>query len=133
MVCDRYYYSGMVYSVAKHLPDLGFNWARGPEIGLPRPDLVIFLDLDPEEAKKRGGYGDEKYERIEMQRKVREGFHALSRGGEEESEDMVIIDAGSTVDVVSKQVVEVVRLRIPVIMPELRKVKEWTRPNHHAI
>lgn len=118
----------MVYSVAKSLLTLGFKWARAPEVGLPRPDLVIFLDLDPEEAKKRGGYGDEKYEKIEMQRKVREGFYALSSGGEEESEDMVIIDAGSTVEEVAKQAVEATRLRIPVIMPELRKVKEWRRP-----
>ena len=128
IVCDRYYYSGMVYSVAKSLPNLGFKWARASEIGLPRPDLIIFLDLNPEEAEKRGGYGDEKYEKLEMQLKVREGFHRLSAGGEEEAEDMVIIDAGSTIEQVHEQVVDVARLRVPVICPKLRTVKEWRRP-----
>ncbi|TVY86163.1 Thymidylate kinase, partial [Lachnellula willkommii] len=54
LICDRYYYSGIVYSAAKHLPSLSLAWARQPEVGLPRPDRVVFLDLDPEAAAKRG-------------------------------------------------------------------------------
>src|SRR4051812_27675863 len=46
IICDRYYYSGIVYSAAKRNPTLSLDWARAPEVGLPRPDLVIFLDLD---------------------------------------------------------------------------------------
>ena len=117
----------MVYSVAKSLPDLPFRWARGPEVGLPRPDLVIFLDLDPEEAKIRGGYGDEKYEKLEMQQKVRSCFKFLKEIGEEESEDMIVIDAGKCVEEVHEEIIRAVsdgsvggRQR-----GELRKVGEW--------
>ncbi|VBB74972.1 Putative thymidylate kinase [Podospora comata] len=80
VICDRYYYSGIVYSAAKHNPLLPLSWARSPEVGLPRPDLVLFLDLDELEAKKRGGWGGEVYEKAEMQRRVRELFWGLSLG-----------------------------------------------------
>ncbi|WPJ61065.1 hypothetical protein SMAC4_09145 [Sordaria macrospora] len=80
LILDRYYYSGIVYSAAKQNPSLSLSWARAPEIGLPRPDLVLFLDLDEEQARLRGGWGDELYERAEMQRRVRELFWGLSMG-----------------------------------------------------
>ncbi|KAH6623920.1 thymidylate kinase-domain-containing protein [Chaetomium tenue] len=69
VLCDRYYHSGIVYSSAKQNPSLTLPWARGPEIGLPRPDLVLFLDLDEGQARARGGWGGEAYERAEMQRR----------------------------------------------------------------
>ncbi|EAQ82960.1 hypothetical protein CHGG_10778 [Chaetomium globosum CBS 148.51] len=69
VLCDRYYHSGIVYSSAKQNPSLTLPWARGPEIGLPRPDLVLFLDLDENQARARGGWGGEAYERAEMQRR----------------------------------------------------------------
>ncbi|KAL2159049.1 hypothetical protein VTH06DRAFT_2808 [Thermothelomyces fergusii] len=80
VLCDRYYYSGIVYSAAKQNPTLTLCWARAPEVGLPRPDLVLFLDLDENQAKARGGWGAEAYEKAEMQRRVRELFWGLSLG-----------------------------------------------------
>ncbi|KAK5655667.1 hypothetical protein OQA88_5600 [Cercophora sp. LCS_1] len=80
VLCDRYYYSGIVYSAAKQNPSLTLPWARAPEVGLPRPDLVLFLDLDEAQAKARGGWGGEVYEKGEMQRRVRELFWGLSMG-----------------------------------------------------
>ena len=74
IVCDRYVYSGMVYSTAKGNKELGLEWAKSPDVGLPRPDLVVFLDLEPEEAERRGGWGEEKYEKQEMQLRVRKLF-----------------------------------------------------------
>lgn len=40
-------------------------------------DLVCFLDVSPEEAAKRGGFGKERYETTEFQAKVRENYNAL--------------------------------------------------------
>ncbi|KAL2196616.1 thymidylate kinase-domain-containing protein [Corynascus similis CBS 632.67] len=80
VVCDRYYHSGVVYSAAKQNPSLTLSWARAPEVGLPRPDLVLFLDLDENQARARGGWGGEAYEKAEMQRRVRELFWGLSLG-----------------------------------------------------
>lgn len=35
--------------------------------GMPAPDVVIYLDMAPEAAARRGQYGEEKYENIAMQ------------------------------------------------------------------
>lgn len=45
-----------------------------PDTSLPSPDLTLFLSLSAAAAAKRGGYGEERYEKEEMQRKVREAF-----------------------------------------------------------
>jgi dTMP kinase len=99
IVCDRYYYSGMVYSAAKHNPSLSLDWARAPEVGLPKPDTVIFLDLEPEEAENRGGYGDEKYEKKEMQQRVRELFFTFES-------DMKVVNAGESLEIVGDRIWE---------------------------
>ncbi|KFY50165.1 hypothetical protein V496_09526 [Pseudogymnoascus sp. VKM F-4515 (FW-2607)] len=131
VICDRYYYSGVVYSAAKSNPQLSLPWAREPEVGLPRPDLVVFLDLEPEVAEERGGYGDEKYEKREMQEKVRKLFHALNDSEEEEASDMVIYDAGKSVEEVTKNILQSVSSVAQAVKqglhPELRKVGKWKR------
>lgn len=92
LVVDRYSYSGVVYSAAKSNPELDLKWAWQSEVGLPKPDLLIFLDVSPEDAAGRGGFGAEVYENTEMQKSVRRLFHILFTepfvGG------AVVIDAG---------------------------------------
>ena len=63
--------SGTAFSHAKGLPH---TWCRASDISLPAPDLTLFLDISPEMARERGGYGRERYEKEEMQKKVREVF-----------------------------------------------------------
>ncbi|KAF7884861.1 hypothetical protein EAF00_010679 [Botryotinia globosa] len=117
IVCDRYYYSGMIYTSSKYSNDspnhLSLEWCKNPEIGLPMPDRVIFLDLEPEEAEKRGGYGDEKYETREMQRRVRNGFLTLQGsalpGFEHERRIMKAIDAGNGLDEVAEKIWDAVK------------------------
>ncbi|GAA0140119.1 nucleotide kinase [Lithospermum erythrorhizon] len=67
LIVDRYSYSGVAFSSAK---GLDIEWCKAPDIGLLAPDLVIYLDISPEEAAKRGGYGGERYEQREFQKKV---------------------------------------------------------------
>lgn len=94
----------MIYSAAKQNSALPLEWARGPDVGLPRPDVVIFLDLDPEEAENRGGYGNEKYEKKVMQERVRELFLGLRSIGEEEAVDMKVIEAGHPIEKVAGKI-----------------------------
>ena len=63
VVCDRYAYSGVVYSAAKGLE---FDWCLGADRGLLRPDLVFFMDVNAEQISKRAGFGDERFERTEF-------------------------------------------------------------------
>lgn len=100
VIVDRYSYSGAVYSAAKENQSLSLEWAWQPEIGLPSPDLCIFLCISAEDAAKRGGFGAERYETGTMQGRVRElfefMFNQVSR-----SSPVRIIDAGRPMSEVS--------------------------------
>lgn len=74
LICDRYVYSGIAFSAAK---GLDLKWCAMPDCGLPEPDMVIFLDVSEPVAEARGGFGNERYEKREIQRKVREVFSIL--------------------------------------------------------
>lgn len=67
IILDRYVYSGASYSTAK---GLDFDWCMGPDKGLPRPDVTIFLKFENSENSNRSGFGDERYEVVEFQEKV---------------------------------------------------------------
>ncbi|KAF1918823.1 thymidylate kinase-domain-containing protein [Ampelomyces quisqualis] len=126
VIIDRYYYSGCVYSAAKHNPAMSLEWCRKPDVGLPRPDMCVFLDINAEDAAKRGGYGTEKYEKKEMQDRVRELFETLM--GRKEGEDFVRIDAGKNLEEVQARVQEEVNSCIEHIDRDnlpLRVVEEW--------
>lgn len=107
VVIDRYYYSGCVYSAAKNNPTLSLTWARHPEVGLPRPDVCLFLDISAQQAAERGGFGGERYEISAMQTRVRELFNEIRTAGTEK-DDFVTIDAGRSVEDVAEDVVKVV-------------------------
>lgn len=115
-------------------PLLSLEWARNPDVNLPRPDVVVFLDLHPDEAVKRGGYGDEAYEKRDFQEIVRAIFKRLKESGQEESEDMVVIDAGGSVEEVSQKIVETVRMKMAAVErgemgKEIRRIEEWPQEN----
>ena len=69
---------------------------------------MIFLDITPEKAKERGGYGEERYEKEEMQKRVREIFHRIGDEtilrGDEVGTRWVTIDAGRDQEAVAKDV-----------------------------
>lgn len=67
IIADRYSYSGVAFSAAKGL-DKG--WCEAQEVGLPAPDAVFYLSLSLDEAAGRGGFGEERYEKRDMQEKV---------------------------------------------------------------
>jgi len=93
LIVDRYSYSGVAFSAAK---GLDLSWCKAPEVGLPAPDLVLYLDIAPEKAAERGGYGGERYEQLDFQRKVAELYTALSDSAWQ------IVDASLSIDSVHK-------------------------------
>lgn len=77
IVCDRYWYSGVAYSAAK---GMDFEWCRTADQHLLQPDLIIYLDCDPEVLSKRANYGQERFEKLEFQKKVAASFATLLEG-----------------------------------------------------
>ena len=87
------------------------EWCRGPDISLPAPDLTFFFDISPEKARERGGYGEERYEKEEIQTRVRTVFNQLLGEANEKGDcgKIVVIDAGRDVDAVGYAVWEEVQ------------------------
>lgn len=71
VVCDRYAFSGVAYTAAK---GFDFEWCQAPDQGLPCPDGVFFMRVDPEVGAARANFGDERYENAEFQTSVRAEF-----------------------------------------------------------
>mmetsp|Transcript_13882 Transcript_13882/g.30131 ORF Transcript_13882/g.30131 Transcript_13882/m.30131 type:complete len:267 (+) Transcript_13882:62-862(+) len=117
VVCDRYAYSGVAFTSAKSSEDrsslsggdLTLGWCMGPDVGLPAPDAVIFLDLDQEEAEKRGGYGGERYEKRDLQIRVRRRFAELQSIDEEQGRvPWHVVDAKRSIGEVKKELASIV-------------------------
>ncbi|XP_046402773.1 thymidylate kinase isoform X2 [Ischnura elegans] len=104
LVVDRYAFSGVAYSAAKDGMDM--EWCRSPDIGLPRPDLVVYLDLDPKSAASRIGYGEERYESRKFQEAVRNNFLKLKESY------WMIVDARKSVDDMHEEIWDRVRKTI---------------------
>ncbi|KAJ3787792.1 P-loop containing nucleoside triphosphate hydrolase protein [Lentinula aff. detonsa] len=121
VLCDRYAFSGIAFSVAKSLPSqsspstalqtpgklppISLHWARAPDAALPSPDLTLFLDVSPEIALTRGGYGEERYEKADMQKRVRSVFREI--GGEVTADagqgKWIVVDAGKDMSTVTEE------------------------------
>ncbi|XP_068667460.1 thymidylate kinase [Aristolochia californica] len=97
LIVDRYSYSGVAFSAAK---GLDIQWCKAPEMGLLAPDLVLYLDIPPEKAAERGGYGVERYEQLDFQRKVAQHYQILR------DETWKIVDACLSTEAVEKQLRE---------------------------
>lgn len=127
VIIDRYYYSGCVYSAAKQNPLMDLAWCRHPEVGLPRPDICLFLSITAEEASKRGGFGNERYEREDLQDRVRELYKQMMQH-EDERADITTIDAGRTLEEVEQSILDIVLRameRVDEQASELRHVQPW--------
>ncbi|XP_022152083.1 thymidylate kinase-like isoform X3 [Momordica charantia] len=99
LIVDRYSYSGVAFSAAK---GLDIEWCKAPEVGLLASDSVLYLDISPENAAERGGYGRERYEQLEFQRKVYQYYQVLH------DSSWKIIDACQTMEDIEKQLQEIV-------------------------
>jgi len=75
VIIDRYAYSGVAFSATK--PGMDLEWCKQPDAGLPKPDLILLLNLSSEAMRARGGFGEERYEKDEIQKKVVDIFMAL--------------------------------------------------------
>jgi dTMP kinase len=95
VILDRYSYSGVAYSHAK---GIDFDWCLSPEKGLPKPDLVFYFKIDNlEEITKRKEYGEEVYENIDFQNKVKQVYEK-----ELLEDSWVIVDALQSIEKVSE-------------------------------
>ncbi|KAH8861536.1 Thymidylate kinase [Schistosoma japonicum] len=80
VVADRYIYSGIAYTAAKLPPTPNWEWCCEMEKGLLEADLVICLTPENlDELNSRNGYGNERYEKDDFQKRVLENYVRLSK------------------------------------------------------
>jgi dTMP kinase len=103
LICDRYAYSGVAFSAAK---GMDVDWCKSCDNGLPAPDVIIYLDMPVEDAAKRGQFGEERYEKVEFQMKVREEFFKL-RAADEGKINWQTIDASRSIQEIQAQIQEI--------------------------
>ncbi|XP_010894738.3 thymidylate kinase isoform X2 [Esox lucius] len=93
LVVDRYAFSGVAFTSAK--PGFTLDWCKNPDVGLPKPDLVMFLNVNPSEAARRGHFGTERYETSVFQRAVQQRFEELMK---DSSVNWQVIDASRNIE-----------------------------------
>ncbi|TMW56220.1 hypothetical protein Poli38472_008868 [Pythium oligandrum] len=99
IVMDRYSFSGVAFSAAK--PGMTIDWCWQPEVGLPKPDTVIFLDIPVEKASKRADFGQERYETTAFQEQVYKNFYEIMAS---ETPAWHVLDATETIEQVHARV-----------------------------
>uniref|UniRef100_A0A672F7J0 Thymidylate kinase n=1 Tax=Salarias fasciatus TaxID=181472 RepID=A0A672F7J0_SALFA len=77
LVVDRYAFSGVAFTSAK--PGFCLDWCMKSDVGLPKLDLVMFLEQSSAEAALRGHFGEERYETSVFQRLVQQKFEPLMK------------------------------------------------------
>lgn len=91
IICSRYTYSGVAYSSAK---GLNYEWCINTEKGLPKPDILFYLDVNTKTSSSRAGYGNEIYENVIFQNNVGKIFQKIVS----EDNDIIVIDGNKSVD-----------------------------------
>lgn len=103
VIIDRYAYSGVAYSYANGLE---FEWCKILDIGLPLPDIIIFINITFDEVKKRKGFGGERYEDQAFLHNVKTGFGQLI------GPTWVLIDGNKSIEDVENDIDVQVRMKL---------------------
>ncbi|EFN73327.1 Thymidylate kinase [Camponotus floridanus] len=75
LIVDRYAASGAVYTAANTGRSL--NWCQQPDLGLPKPDCVMFLKVSKRQQEQRSDWGKERFEHDEFQQRVNANYEKL--------------------------------------------------------
>lgn len=73
------------------------------DVGLPKPDLVLYMTLPNEKVIEREGFGDERYESLDFQAKVKINFAHLVE------DYWKVIPADDSVENLHKQILTIVK------------------------
>jgi dTMP kinase len=108
VVSDRWYHSSLAYQ-SDRVVDLG--WIAACNARARRPDLTIFLRIDPEIAAERrvaAGRTQELFDDVETQRRVNEGYGRAIKLVMTLGERVEVLDGKLPVEEVAAQVAALV-------------------------
>ncbi|XP_004868554.1 thymidylate kinase isoform X3 [Heterocephalus glaber] len=99
LVVDRYAFSGVAFTSAKE--NFSLDWCKQPDVGLPKPDLILFLQLQLADASTRGEFGRERYEEKTFQERVLGSFQQLMR---DSTLNWKVVDASKSIEAVHEEI-----------------------------
>jgi dTMP kinase len=77
IIMDRYYQSNIVYGLSN---GLDLNWLINLDKGLPKEDIVIILEIDPETSYKRVNRNRDLFEKnLKFLSNVKQNYQKLSQ------------------------------------------------------
>ena len=117
LVCvDRYTASNVVYGTSQGLDE---DWLWGLESGLLAADLTVFVDITPDESRRRKASDRDDYERdARLLDAARDHYTRLAR-----RDDWVAIDGARDGARVTRELVRVVRERLTPRFPRLEGLR----------
>ena len=100
LIMNRYYQSNLVYGLVNGLK---LNWLEGLDSGLPKPDLVIVLDVSQKDSFHRKKSRRDKFEKNrEFSKKVSKTYRVLAK-----AKHWKIVDGTKTKDEVHKSIMKI--------------------------
>lgn len=119
VVMDRWIYSGLAFSAAK---GMDLDWCGQSDVGLPVPDLIIYLAFPSSSssgATSRQDFGAERYETSAFQQQVAQYFDQLVKSSIKSGNPWVTLDASKDIGTLEGQVQTLVRARRLTLSPDV--------------
>lgn len=111
------------------IADMSLEWCQQPENGLPKPDLIFLLTISQEEMLLRPGFGNERYENVEFQKKVAHLYETVC----DEDDNWVKIKAAGSIDEVHEELIRICLTKVKKEMPPLEALNFNTSNNKMKI
>ncbi|EFD92316.1 MAG: dTMP kinase [Candidatus Parvarchaeum acidophilus ARMAN-5] len=102
VICDRYFFSTLAYGFVS---GINYKWLRSVNINFRKPDLGIYLDLDPKVSLSRMPKQDgiQLFDTIQKISKVRQAYISISK-----EFHLKKVDANGSVSEVSQKINKIV-------------------------
>ena len=104
VISDRYFYSTIAYGML----ELEKEWLKKINSKFLEPDVVLFIDTDPEISLQRlstSGKIKEKFEELDKLKKVRDNYLEISR----EYKNFYVIDGNRSTEEIHKNILKIIR------------------------
>ncbi|CAK9295402.1 unnamed protein product [Gordionus sp. m RMFG-2023] len=101
VIVDRYAYSGVAFSSSKM--NISIDWCKSSDTGMIKPDIIFYIDINPENTQNRLNFGIERYESLLFQNSVYNQYSKLIEP------DWNIIDGNKDIQIISDEIFDRVK------------------------
>ena len=79
---------------------MDYEWCKNVDKGLPRPDIVFYLTVAEEALQSREGFGNEIYEKMDIQRRVKLCYDKMKES------NWIEVNGEKNIDDVTEELIE---------------------------